>query len=48
MFGGLRKKKKGEASKEIADELSDILFTIICFANSENIDLDEAFKKNDG
>ncbi len=42
---GPKKKKKEEVSKEIADELSDVLFTIICFANSQGIDLDEAFKK---
>ena len=29
----------------ISDELADILFTIFCIANTEGIDLDEAFRK---
>jgi len=42
---GPKKKKDGEDPNEMADEMADVLFTIICFANSQNIDLDEAFKK---
>jgi NTP pyrophosphatase (non-canonical NTP hydrolase) len=42
---GPKKKKDTEDPKEIADELADMLFTIICLANSQNIDLDEVFEK---
>lgn len=41
---GPKKKKASEEAKEIADEMADIIFTIICLANSLNIDLDKAFK----
>ena len=30
----------------LADELSDVLFVVICLANQTGIDLDTAFKKN--
>ena len=42
---GPKKKKDTEESKELADELSDVLFTVICMANSLDIDLDEAFER---
>lgn len=42
---GPKKKKPTEEKQEIADELSDIIFTAICMANSMNIDLDESFQK---
>lgn len=38
--------KKSEKDKELADELADVLFVIICLANQTGIDLTEAFKKN--
>lgn len=42
--------KKTESDQEIKlhleDELSDILFVVICLANQLNIDLEGAFKKN--
>ncbi|MBK6859530.1 MAG: nucleotide pyrophosphohydrolase [Saprospiraceae bacterium] len=31
---------------QLEDELSDILFVVICLANQLNIDLDQAFKNN--
>ena len=40
---------KGSASgdtENLADELSDVLFVVICLANQTGIDLDKAFKKN--
>lgn len=40
---GTKKRKPEEAVKEIKDELGDMIFTIICLANSEKIDLEEAF-----
>jgi NTP pyrophosphatase (non-canonical NTP hydrolase) len=42
---GAKKKKSVEEKKEVADEMADIIFTLCCFANSQNIDLDEAFRK---
>ena len=42
---GPKKKKSSEENREIEDEISDIIFTLVCLANSLNIDLDEAFKK---
>jgi len=42
---GPKKKKSTEKVKEVGDEISDILFNLICLANSLDIDLDEAFKR---
>ena len=42
---GTKKKKGSEETKELADELVDVIFTAICLANSHNIDLEEAWKK---
>lgn len=40
---GPKKKKADEAPGSIAMELADILFVVICLANSQQIDLDDAF-----
>ena len=42
---GPKKKKSTEKNNEIGDEMADIIFTIICFANSLNIDLDKHFER---
>jgi len=42
---GPKKKKTTEQKAEIADEIADIFFTLVCLANSQNIDLDKAWKK---
>lgn len=42
---GPKKKKAAEESKEVADEVADIMFTLICLANSQKIDLDDAFSR---
>jgi len=42
---GPKKKKSTEEDNEIGDEISDIIFTLFCLANSHNINLDESFKK---
>jgi NTP pyrophosphatase (non-canonical NTP hydrolase) len=42
---GPKKKKENEDIKELADEISDNIFVLVCLANSLNIDLDEAFNK---
>jgi len=41
---GEKPKKPGEEENTIANELGDILFIITCFANSLNIDLEEAYE----
>jgi len=40
---GEKTKKKEEADGDLALELADILFVVICLANSQGIDLDQAF-----
>lgn len=42
---GQKPKKPDEPEGDIALELADILFIIVCYANSLNIDLEEAFKR---
>jgi len=42
---GEKTKKKEEADGDLALELADILFVVICLANSQKIDLDEAFDR---
>lgn len=42
---GPKKKKETEAKKEIGDEIGDIIFALICLANSQGIDLDKSFKR---
>jgi len=41
---GEKTKKKDEPEGAIAMELADILFVVICLANSQKIDLDQAFE----
>jgi NTP pyrophosphatase (non-canonical NTP hydrolase) len=40
---GPKPKKQSEPDGSIALELADILFVVICIANSQAIDLDDAF-----
>lgn len=40
---GQKTKKPDEPEGDLAMELADILFVVICIANREGIDLDEAF-----
>ncbi|MEO5825159.1 MAG: nucleotide pyrophosphohydrolase [Gemmatimonadales bacterium] len=42
---GQKTKKPTEAAGDLAMEMADILFVIICMANREDIDLDEAFDR---
>jgi NTP pyrophosphatase (non-canonical NTP hydrolase) len=42
---GHKPKKPTEDTKDMNDEMADIIFTVICLANSLNIDLDEGFKR---
>ncbi len=38
--------KKSDKSKDLSDELTDVLFVLICIANQTGIDLTSALKKN--
>ena len=38
--------KNEEKSNDLGDELSDVLWVLICLANQTGIDLEEAFLKN--
>lgn len=38
--------KPGDTGKELADELADVLWVLICIANQTGVDLTEAFKAN--
>jgi NTP pyrophosphatase (non-canonical NTP hydrolase) len=42
---GQKTRKPEEAEGDLAMEMADILFVIICMANREGIDLDEAFER---
>jgi len=42
---GEKTKKQDEAAGDLALELADILFVVICLANSQQIDLDQAFDR---
>ena len=42
---GPRIKKFPEDSAEIGDEIADLIFALVCLANSHNINLDESWKK---
>ncbi|MGD8189234.1 nucleotide pyrophosphohydrolase [Brevibacillus ginsengisoli] len=44
-YYGEKPKKTDEEAKTIDEELGDVLFIVICFANSLNIDLQEAFDR---
>ena len=51
---GMKKKKTTEAVKSLEEETGDLLFVLICFANSQGISLEKAlrdvlekFKKRD-
>lgn len=43
---GPKKKKSTEAEQQFEDEIGDILYTLICFANSNNISLDAAIRRS--
>ncbi|CAM3056053.1 nucleotide pyrophosphohydrolase [Filibacter tadaridae] len=39
---GMKKKKTEEAIRSLEEETGDLLFVLICFANSQGIDLNKA------
>jgi NTP pyrophosphatase (non-canonical NTP hydrolase) len=42
---GDKPRKPGEEHEDLADELADVLYAIICLANSQKIDLETALEK---
>ena len=38
--------KKSDLDKNLADEMADVLWVLICLANQTNIDLTKAFENN--
>ena len=38
--------KKSDKEVNLADEMADVLFVLICLANQTGVDLEEAFRKN--
>ena len=43
---GEQSSKKTDEDKDLADELADVMFVVICLANQTGIDLSEAIEKN--
>lgn len=41
---GGKRPKPGEKEGDIGEEIGDLIFVLICLANSEGIDLDESWK----
>ena len=42
---GEQSEKDSDKNKNLAEELSDVLFVVLCIANQTNCDLEEAFKE---
>jgi NTP pyrophosphatase (non-canonical NTP hydrolase) len=43
---GEQSSKKSDEGKELADEMADVLWVLICLANQTGVDLTEALNKN--
>jgi NTP pyrophosphatase (non-canonical NTP hydrolase) len=44
-YYGEKPKKSSEKERTVEEEMGDLLFVLTCFANSLNIDLEEAFTR---
>lgn len=42
---GEKPRKKSETEEDLGVEIADVLFTLVCLANSLEIDLEKAFRK---
>jgi NTP pyrophosphatase (non-canonical NTP hydrolase) len=42
---GPKPKKASEASQELGEEMADIIFALICLANSQGIDLEKSLQQ---
>lgn len=38
--------KEGDLDKQLADELADVIWVVICLANQTGIDLEDAMRRN--
>ena len=43
---GEQRNKKSDEESSLANELTDVLFVLICLANQTGVDLEKAFEKN--
>ena len=43
---GEQSEKESDKSKDLGEEMADVLFVLICLANQTGIDLSQAFTKN--
>ena len=43
---GEQSEKESDKYKDLADELADVLWVLICLANQTGVDLTEAFQRN--
>src|SRR5690349_10204497 len=43
---GEQSEKESDKSKDLGDEMADVLWVLICLANQTGVNLTEAFKKN--
>jgi NTP pyrophosphatase (non-canonical NTP hydrolase) len=43
---GEQSEKESDKNKDLADEMADVLWVLICLANQTGVDLTEAFEKN--
>lgn len=43
---GEQSEKESDKTKNLADEMADVLFVLICLANQTGIDLEKALKEN--
>jgi NTP pyrophosphatase (non-canonical NTP hydrolase) len=38
--------KESDQSKDLSDEMADVLFVLVCLANQTGVDLEDAFQRN--
>jgi len=43
---GEQSEKESDKSKDLGDEMADVLFVLICLANQTGVNLEDALKKN--
>jgi NTP pyrophosphatase (non-canonical NTP hydrolase) len=43
---GEQSEKESDKQKDLAQELSDVLFVLVCIANQTGVDLEDAFNEN--
>ena len=43
---GEQSEKESDKTKDLGDELADVLFVLICLANQTGVDLEQALQKN--